>query len=249
MPRLPNHPNIPARHRPILAGLIYYTLVRLSIWSHFDRVWFKLEGPLPQPRSGPLIAYLNHPSWWDGYMAFVLNRLVLRERFKGFLMMEEPQLRRYRFFAWCGCFSVDRHNARSAYRSVRYIGDQLAQGPDRSLWIFPQGTITPNDRRPLVIEPGIAHIARLASGAAYWPVALRYEFRSEQRPEAFIRAGPAHLAPPTGTSRDFTGQLAQRLTQAVDALRDDVLHDNLEEYRVVLRGRAGINRLFDRLWG
>src|SRR3954469_6667955 len=187
-------PNIRARHSRAGDALIYWALVRSAIWSHFARVWLCVEGPIPTPADGPLIFYLNHPSWWDGYMAYVLNRMVLENRFQAFCMMDERELRRYRFFTWIGAFSVNRQDARAALGSVAYISRLLAARPDRALAIFPQGQITPNDRRPLSIFSGMAHVAQRAGGATLWPVALRYEFRGEQRPEAFIYAGPAHQA-------------------------------------------------------
>src|SRR5581483_7250754 len=95
-------PPIPARHSAIGDALVYWGLVRAALWSHFDRVWLKAEGALPRPADGPLIVYLNHPSWWDGYLAFLLNRNVLHGRFQGYAMMEERQLRLYRFFSWSG---------------------------------------------------------------------------------------------------------------------------------------------------
>jgi 1-acyl-sn-glycerol-3-phosphate acyltransferase len=242
-------PRVPARRNRLGDALVYWALVRYAVWSHFDRVWLKAEGPLPRAEDGPLIGYLNHPSWWDGYMAFVLNRALLRDRFEGYLMMEERELRRYQFFAWCGAFSVHRQDARSAMRSVAYIGRLLAERRDRSLWIFPQGEIAPNDRRPIAAFSGLAHIARRAGGATLWPVALRYEFRGEQRPEVFIRAGPAHRAPPAADARALTGEVAARLTAACDALRDEVNVGDLAGYRVLLRGRPGVNRLFDSARG
>jgi hypothetical protein len=240
-------PAIPARHNRAGDALVYWGLVRSAIWSHFDRVWLRVDGPLPRPAEGPLIVYFNHPSWWDGYMAYVLNRVVLRDCFQGYLMMEEQELRRYQFFAWSGAFSVHRQDARSALRSVAYISQQLAERRDRALMIFPQGEITPNDRRPLVAFPGVAQIARRAGGATLWPVALRYEFRGEQRPEAFIRAGTAHHAPAGADARALAAEISRRLTAACDALRDEVNDGKLEGYRVLLRGRTGVNRMFDAL--
>jgi len=242
-------PAIPARRGRIGAALVYWALVRWAVWSHFDRVWLKVVGPLPHPSDGPLIVYLTHPAWWDGYMCFLLDRLVLRERFEGYLMMEESELRRYRFFTWAGCFSVDRHDPRSAARSVAYIGRLLAERPDRSLYIFPQGVLTSTDRRPLAIYPGLAHVARRAGGTTLWPVALRYEFRGEQHPEAFIRAGPAHYAPAGAGTRALTNEVEYRLTAAADALRDEVVAGQLVGYHALLRGRPGANRLFDALRG
>jgi 1-acyl-sn-glycerol-3-phosphate acyltransferase len=238
-------PSIPARHSRAGDALIYWALVRSAIWSHFARVWLRVEGPIPTPADGPLIFYLNHPSWWDGYMVYVLNRMVLADRFQTFCMMDEPELRRYRFFSWSGAFSVNRQDARSALGSVAYISRLLAARRDRALAIFPQGQITPNDRRPLPIFSGMAHVARQAGGATLWPVALRYEFRGEQRPEAFIRAGPIHHAPATSDSRALTAEAGVRLTAACDALRDEVISEQLEGYHVLLRGRPGPDAIFD----
>jgi hypothetical protein len=245
----PALPAIPARRNRLGETLIYRALVRWAVWSHFDRVWLKADGPLPHPADGPLIIYPNHPSWWDGYMCFLLTRMVLRGRFEAYLMMEEPQLRRYRFFTWAGCFSVDRDDPRSAARSVAYISRLLATRRARALVIFPQGAIAPNDRRPLEIYAGAAHIARRAGGATLWPVALRYEFRSEQRPEVFIRAGPVHYAPAEIDVRALTSEIAQRLTAAADVLRDDITGGRLDEYQVLLRGRVGVNRVWDVVRG
>jgi hypothetical protein len=242
-----DEPAIPARHNRAGNTLIYWALVRWALWSHFDRVWLRLDGP--PPADGPLILYLNHPSWWDGYMVFLLDRMVLGGRYQTYCMMEEAQLRRYRFFSWSGAFSVHRQDARSAMRSVAYIGRRLAERRDRALAIFPQGELAPNDRRPLAIFPGLAHIARRAGGATLWPIALRYEFRGEQRPEAFIRAGPAHHAPAGIEARALTAEVGRRLTAACDTLRDDVNDGRMEQYRVLLRGRPGVNRLFDTARG
>src|SRR5262249_24658485 len=238
-------PGIPARHRRAGDALIYWALVRSAIWSHFARVWLRVEGPIPTPADGPLIFYLNHPSWWDGYMAIVLNREVLGNRFQGFCMMDDRELRRYRFFTWIGAFSVNRQDARSAMDSVAYISRLLAARRDRALAIFPQGEITPNDRRPLLMFPGMAHVARRAGGATLWPVALRYEFRGEQRPEGFIRAGPAYHTRADSDTRTLTARAGARLTAACGALRDQVNGGQLDGYRVLLRGRPGPDQIFD----
>jgi len=242
-------PSIRARHSRAGGALIYWALVRSAIWSHFARVWLCVEGPIPTPAAGPLIFYLNHPSWWDGYMALVLNRMVLGNRFQAFCMMDERELRRYRFFTWIGAFSVNRQDARSAMDSVAYISRLLAARRDRALAIFPQGEITPNDRRPLMMFSGMAHVARHAGGATLWPVALRYEFRGEQRPEVFIRAGLAHYAGAGADTRALTAEAGARLTTACDALRDEVTGGRLEGYRVLLRGRPGPDKIFDAARG
>jgi 1-acyl-sn-glycerol-3-phosphate acyltransferase len=244
-------PAIPAaRNRPGY-DLIYWSLIRTALWNHFDRVRVQIIGRLPCREDGPLICYLNHPGWWDAYMAALVDRKLLRLRFESYGMMEEPQLRAYRFFRWAGAFSVDRHNPREAARSVAYISRLLREQSGRALYIFPQGTITPNDQRPLVLFSGLAHIVRRSGGAMLCPVALRYEFRGEQLPEAFIRFGPVHRVAAPVDVQALTAEATQRLTESADALRAAVVADDMSNFRVLLRGRPGINRVFDlvqRLW-
>jgi hypothetical protein len=223
--------------------------VRSALWSHFARVWLRFDRPIPAPAERPLIFYMNHPSWWDGYLAIVLNRMVLRERVQSFCMMDERELRRYRFFTWLGAFSVDRRDARSAMRSVAYISRLLAERPGRALAIFPQGEISPNDRRPIQMFSGMAHVARRAGGATLWPVALRFEFRGEQRPEACIRAGPTHYLAADSDARSAAAEAGARLTAACDALRDDVNSGRLDGYQVLLSGRPGPDKLWDAARG
>jgi 1-acyl-sn-glycerol-3-phosphate acyltransferase len=238
-------PAIPAaKNRPGYAA-IYWLLVRRALWRQFDSVRVQIVGPLPRREEAPLICYLNHPAWWDAYMAALIDRKLLGYRFESYGMMEEPQLRAYRFFTWAGAFSVDRHNPREAARSVAYIGDMLQDKPGRALFIFPQGILTPNDQRPLTIFPGLAHIVRRVGGATLCPVALRYEFRGEQSPDAFIRLGPVHHAAAPVDIHTVTHDVQQRLTAATDALRDAVVADDMGQFRILLHGKPGINRLFD----
>ena len=178
-------------------------------------------------------------------MAFLLDKRVFRERLESYIMMEEKQLRAYRFFTLCGAFSVDRRRAGEADRSVGYISRLLRERRNRILWILPQGRIAPNDRRPLTVFPGAARVALRSGDALLWPVALRYEFRGEQQPEAFIRAGPPHRAQPGMDEQQLTLAIQRQLTAAVDALRDEVTNDQLDGYRELLSGRPGINRVLD----
>jgi len=243
----PTQPAIPAAKNRIGNALIYWFLIHLPLWNHFASVRFQAHGRIPLPTEGPLICYMNHPSWWDGYMAAIISRHILRwGAMSHYVMMEEQQLRSYRFFTWSGVFSVDRHNPREAARSVAYISRVLQEGVGRVLYLFPQGEITPNDRRPLHIYPGIAHIVRrIPHGTLLAPVALRYEFRGEQRPELFLRFGPVHRADPSAEKTVLLADVQQRLTHSVDALHTAIIADDMRQFRVLMRGKPGINRLVD----
>lgn len=238
-------PAFPAAHRPLAQEVIYRTLVLPALGGQFNRIWAQVDGPAPHPADGPLIIYLTHSSWWDAYMLYLISYRLLGERLQNYIMMEEKQLRAYPFFTWCGAFSINRHDPVSAAGSVSYIADRLREQRARALWIFPQGRIVPPDRRPIVAYPGIVRVAQQAGGATLWPVALRYEFRGEQQPEAFVRAGPYHTISAAADELQATAEITARLTANADALRDDVLQQRFAQYRILLHGRQGINRLFD----
>ncbi|WP_029214841.1 lysophospholipid acyltransferase family protein [Kallotenue papyrolyticum] len=231
---------LPARKTSLLEAAIFHALVRPALRRAFHRV--ALTGPSPASDL-PLLIYSNHPSWWDGYIAFLLARAVWRH--DGYLMMEEPQLRRYSFFRYCGVFGVDRRQPRQGWQAVRYAA-ALLDRPARLVWIFPQGVITPNDRRPLVTFSGAAHIACLAAPVRCLPVALRFEFLQEQRPEALVRVGTAHVVVPETSPRALHREMDARLTAELDALREDVLRGATATYATVLNGRASVNVRWDR---
>ena len=241
----PVEPRFPARKNRLVEAAIYRTLVRPSLRRAFHRV--AISAPHGEDWSTlPTIFYANHVSWWDGYMAFFLTDE--RWHVEGYLMMEEPQLRRYRFFQRCGCFSVDRHDPREGMRSVAYAAQLLQDRPGRVMWIFPQGEIVPNDRRPLVTYAGAAHVARRAAPVRCVPVALRFEFFGEQRPEALIRLGPPHIVD-NASAKTLHAEMDRRLLHEVDGLRADVLSGAAASYQTALAGRSSINVLWDRVRG
>ncbi len=241
---------IPARKFPFGEWLVTHQLIERSMRKYFDRVHFRMRGSYPEEQRGlPLIICANHSSWWDGYVAVLVERYL---NVDGYLMMEEAQLRRYFFFTWAGCFSVDRHNARSAMESVQYAAHLLKQRPGRMVWLFPQGEIQPNDFRPLTFFSGAAHIARLTSPSLLCPLAIRIEHLAEQRPDLFISMGEPLLITPEeaskpGFSKRYTREMEQRVTHELDQLHNDVTASNLAGFTPLLRGKSSVNRIFDTL--
>lgn len=207
----------------------------------------------------PTIFYVNHSAWWDGHLCMALARFGLH--CEPYLMMEEKNLARYRFFTWAGAFGVDRDDVRAALASLDYAAGLLRPSPRSKLlpgmFVFPQGTITPNDLRPLRLYSGAARLAlRVAAHQPIRlvPVALRYEFLQEQRPEAFISVGPGIVVGDTGdqggsslpTPKILTTALTTALTAELDALHNDVTAEQFTGFATVLRGSRGIDRIFDQ---
>lgn len=236
-------PRIPARKTPPLETFIYRALVRPALRRAFHRIALRAAAA-PTPEL-PTLIYMNHPSWWDGYIPFFLSDELWHG--EGYLMMEEAQLARYSFFRYCGVFSVDRHDPREGMRSVTYAADLLRARPGRLMWIFPQGAITPNDKRPLSTFAGAAHIVKRAAPLRCMPLALRYEFLSEQRPEILVRIGAAHVVEGAVSVKALHREMDERLLHEMEQLRQDTLSGATAEYRTVLRGRSSMNVVWDRV--
>ncbi|MGH9940792.1 MAG: lysophospholipid acyltransferase family protein [Pyrinomonadaceae bacterium] len=186
-------------------------------------------------RDLPMILYANHSSWWDGLVAFQTGRAC---RLDQFVMMEERQLRAYPLFQRLGAFSVARERPREAAQSVEYAA-RLLRETSRVLWIFPQGETLPNDARPLRFYKGAAHIVRRCGRAYAAPVAMRYEFLEDFKPEAFARVGaPERIEVAEGFNpKRVTRRFEERLTAELESLRADILHGKFAEYEELVAPR------------
>jgi chlorobactene lauroyltransferase len=218
---------IPASHRPLFAR----AFARYAAWSarrHFAAV--HARGTLASG-AAPLVVAAQHVGWWDPMILLLLSR----RRFEGthYVMMEEANLRRFAFFRWLGAFGVERTTREGVLAASRYALARLAE-PGARVWLFPQGSLRPADARPIECERGAGWLAAM-SGARIVPVAIRYEFLAEQRPEAFVSFGePAAVEP----GSDPTEAL---LTAEANRLRDDVLAGRLDGFDRVLSGRRSIS--------
>jgi chlorobactene lauroyltransferase len=242
-------PRYPARKTP-LGELMVWVLVRTALQRMFVRVRLRQAGADPRTAGLPLLIIANHPSWWDGYLALLLSRYYGMRRY---LMMDAAQLKRYGFFAWAGCFGIERADARDVARNIAYAADLLRQERPTWLWLFPQADITPPQARPLRFHGGAAHILRRATAGGrtvgVLPMAWQLVFRGEQHPEIVILVGDIVRinAACAGDVSAVTASLSNALTAVMDALENDIARDDLVAYRTILRGRAGVNDRFDRL--
>ncbi|MGA9115159.1 MAG: lysophospholipid acyltransferase family protein [Bacteroidota bacterium] len=197
-------------------------------------------------RSAPMVFYANHGSWWDGFAAYQLCRRLLRVDM--YLMMEERQLSRYRFFRRGGVFSVDGSTRTGALESFSYACG-LFDRPNRALWMFPQGVMLPHDTRPLRFRSGIARLAGALEGAQFIPVALRYEFLGGQWPEILALVGEPWSPGRARGTRELEGELERRLADLLDELGETIHGGEYPGFLTLLRGRESVNTHLDRLRG
>ena len=197
----------------------------------FRGVW--IRGPLPEGPA-PLIVYANHGSFWDGFVAHQVSRAG---RWDGYCMMEERMLARYRFLARLGAFSIRRHDARSTLETFRYAR-RLLRRPHGTVFVFPEGELHPVPTLPLVLERGIEVLARHA-GARCAPLAIRYVFLEDERPDVLLAIGEPH--PPAALP-----EMKTRL----EALLEAVLEARgTRGFRPLVRGRRSVAARWDAVRG
>jgi len=177
------------------------------------------------------IIYANHSSWWDGLVAFEISKVL---RADSFILMEEKQLRNLFLFRKLGAFSVVRENPRQAVKSLNYAVNLLKEKPSRTLWIFPQGEILPNDLRPLHFYNGLARIIERVQDCSAVPLTIRYEFLKEYKPEIFVKIGESE----NFNNIDFnfkklTRIFESRISKMLDELKDDVISRNFANYKKI----------------
>lgn len=183
-------------------------------------------------RQIPLIIYANHSSWWDGLVAFSVFR---QANLDAFCMMEEKQLKNLFLFQKLGAFSVIRENPREAIKSINYAADLLRK-KNRTLLIFPQGEILPNDVRPINFFTGLSHIIEKTGEVYACPMAIRYEFSGKYKPDIFVRFDLPELIDGKSNFRakDKTRIFAERLTANLDKLKIEIISNNFDDFKRII---------------
>jgi 1-acyl-sn-glycerol-3-phosphate acyltransferase len=151
-------------------------------------------------------------------------------------MMEEKHLRRFFLFRLLGAFSVVREKPKAALKSVNYAARLLKSNPNNTLWIFPQGEILPNDRRPLKFYNGLARIIEKVGKCSIASLSMRYEFMDEFKPRIFAKIGAPDNIDDSDCfdSKNLTRKMEARLTDNLDGLKSDIIDQNLTAYEKLL---------------
>ena len=228
---------IVANKNPLLDGLLYlYLLARMrrTFYSVEVRGLEHLQ-QLPADRS--VIAVSNHTNWWDGLVVFLLTRSQPAKSF--YCMMDERQLRHYRFFTWLGAFSVDLENSIRAGATMRYVV-RLLRHPGNLVWIFPQGEMV-SSRQKISVKPGTSFLASRSGSTLVLPVAFRYEFFREDRPQVLV-----DIAPPFSSGDCDDECLRSRLQALADGLEAAAASGDLAGFTRIFHPKPSVNKRWER---
>ena len=193
---------------------------------------------------GKTLLLANHSCWWDVFFAIYLYEFGVIP-FDGYGMMEHFNLVRFGFFRRIGAFSVDRTDPAAVRESIAHAAEVLRR-PRAAIWVFPQGRMVGARVRPLGFERGLSAIVARAGRVRVVPVAFRYEFWQEERPEAFVRFGEPEWVDPS-MRRGLVDRMEARVTAELDALDRDVTAQAREHFETILRGPTSINERYANL--
>ena len=221
-------------------GFIFQRALRRD----FNAIRLATASPPPSPATPRLVIYTNHPSWWDA----AVYTYVCRHFFDGrpiFSPIEASMLRRYPFMARIGAFGVERRSTRGAIGFLAICREILAS--ERNILIIAcQGRFA-DVRDRLELERGIAHLADMACGVTFLPLAIEYTFWDERRPELLLRFG----APIRGDDlaalplEERIAILEPALAAAMTALAGESIGRDATAFRTLLSGAKGVNPFYD----
>ena len=188
----------------------------------------------------PLIYCANHSSWWDVPVIIYLTYDLLNS--DSYCLMEKKQFDVHPYFRGIGAVPIVREDPKDAVRVLSACTDYL-NDTGKSLWIFPQGEIIPNGRRPVHFYSGVSHLLEKLRDPILVCTYLDFRFSGNQFPE--IYADFFHInfeVDPTKESRSrFTGQLAEMYEKQIDAFECSFADGTLKDYDVYLKGRKSVN--------
>ena len=233
---------IKAKHSVWSDILLNFYLKRI-FKQHFNQI--SILGNIPEPDPGlPLIILPNHSTWWDGFLIYLLNKKIFNR--PGYLMMLESQLSKYQMFSGIGAYSINQNKPKDILASLSYTVSLLNQStiPRPLVCIFPQGELLPWEIRPLGYQKGLEWIlCRYGNIVNLLPLAIRLEFKDEQRPEVFLKFCENYQF----TDKTFPGVAWLEKTQIdlLDKLSNCIIQQ--EKGKILLQGDRSINKKLDSI--
>lgn len=109
----------------------------------------------------------------------------------------------------------------------------------KTVILFPQGDEYHLETRPLEFHTGVLYLMEKCPEVPLVPVRFYYSMRREKHPEVWIDQGESLSLDeiPTGSRHDRTQWLQERETAALDELKQEVLEENYEEFKEMLKRR------------
>src|SRR5262245_60892650 len=200
--------------------------VRLAAWGQSPRL------------DGPAVVVMNHPSWWDPLIGYVLTGLFSHREDWG--VFETSALKQYRFLSRAGNIGVQAGSPGGAVRFLE-IARTILTNPSATIWITGQGRFVDVRKRPIQLRSGAGHLAQKLDRGLIVPLALEMVFWDQRTPEALAAFGtPLECAAHREWSVDqWTAEIESALEGAQNRLAADAMARAPARFPTLLRARAG----------
>jgi hypothetical protein len=200
-------------------------------------------GPAPK-FDCPAVVVMNHPSWWDPLLAYVLTYQFKNRVDWG--VIEAAGLRQYRFLGRAGLFGVEGGSPRGALRFLETAQAVLADSR-ATIWVAAQGRFADVRERPISLRSGVGHIAQRQYSAVIAPLALEVTYWDQRTPEALAAFGPLMTCADhrDWSPIDWTTAIERALEDTQNKLAADAISRDPNRFEVLVRGRAGVGGVYD----
>lgn len=192
--------------------------------------------------------YGVHGCWWDGPLAYFVSRSLYDCDF--YIMTKD--LYRFTALSFAGAFSIEKNSYRGSLKAINH-SIKILKNSKSSLWMFPQGDVMPQDYRPIVFQNGIAHICNNLEGVNLIPIACKYIFLRNEKPEIFVEIGkPLIVKNGISDKNKFVLFLQKEFVKLLDAQKAELAKGNYQEYERILSNKYTWLRMmeeqFKPLW-
>ena len=107
------------------------------------------------------------------------------------------------------------------------------------LSLYGQGKMTSPHERPLALRPGLTWLLENGPGCVALPMARRYEFMNEDRPQVFLRFG-------SPTRSHSLAELEILLEKELDALHPQLTRWPARDFTRVWQADLSLNKKWER---
>lgn len=174
-----------------------------------------------------------HSCFHDGQIAYYLCKKFFNSNFH--IMVEDlyklPQLSKV------GAFSIEKNSPFQSLKSLNYASN-LLKDKNNMLWIFPQGRVMPPDYKPIKFESGLSYICNKAKKLNIIPVAIKYTFVRQHKPEIFAEFGePVVIDNGVSNKTDFTEFLETQLENLVEKQNVRISNGEFDKYECIYKNK------------
>jgi hypothetical protein len=189
---------------------------------------------------------MNHPSWWDPLIAYVLSGLFSNRIDWG--VIDAAALKQYRFLGRAGLFGVQTGSPSGAIRFLE-TAQRILTNPSATIWITGQGRFADVRERPPALRSGVGYLAHSMQSGMIVPLALEMAFWDQRTPEALSAFGaPIECAAHRDWSPgEWTAAVESELEATQDRLAADAISREPTRFNTLVHGRSGVGGMYD-LW-